>query len=125
MQPALAYTNYIHEETLSPTFVVSTRPYVPMSTPATATFDASWLADRALLNFGTGCPPETAVYIHGWNRDEAEAAEEFDRVQASLSHNNYRIPLIGFSWNSKTNYFIAQDNANDNGPLLAQFIVNF
>jgi pimeloyl-ACP methyl ester carboxylesterase len=44
---------------------------------------------------------------------------------SKLSHNNYRIALIGFSWNSKSNYFMAQDNAKDNGPLLAQFIVDF
>jgi hypothetical protein len=123
IQPTLAYTNYIPQRILSPIFVVSTRNYVPMSTQAP--FNTSWLVNSALLNFGAGCPPETAVYIHGWNRDETEAAEEFERVQASLSHNSYSIPLIGLSWNSKTGYIMAQNNAKDNGPLLAQFIVNF
>ena len=31
--------------------------------------------------------------------------------------------FIGFSWNSKTDYPLAQNNAKDNGLKLAQFIV--
>jgi len=123
IQPSLAYTDYIPQRIPSPIFVVSTRDYVPMATQIP--FNTLWLVNKTLLNFGAGCPPETAVYIHGWNRDESEAAEEFDRVQASLNHNSYRIPLIGFSWNSKTDYITAQNNAKDNGPLLSQFIIDF
>ena len=43
----------------------------------------------------------------------------------SLNHNNYKIPLVGFSWNSKVDYPLAQNNAKVNGPELANFISNF
>jgi esterase/lipase superfamily enzyme len=68
---------------------------------------------------------EIAIYTHGWNKDENDATEEFNRVRASLNHNNYIIPLIGLSWNSKVDYPMAQNNAKDNGPKLAQFIIDF
>ena len=44
---------------------------------------------------------DIAIYIHGFNKDKDEAGEEFNRIQISLNHNNYTIPLIGFSWDSK------------------------
>ena len=43
----------------------------------------------------------------------------------SLNHSNYDIPLIGFSWNSNTDYQKAKSNAHDNGPQLAKFIIAF
>lgn len=45
-----------------------------------------------------GCPAEIAILIHGYNRNEAESGEEFNRIQMSLKSNNSTIPLIGFSW---------------------------
>ena len=78
-----------------------------------------------LWKFGAGCPPETVIYVHGYNRDEAEAKEEFNRIQKSLGSSDYRVPLAGFSWSSKTYYLISQANAENNGPLLAEFIRGF
>ena len=43
----------------------------------------------------------------------------------SLLHNNYRIPVVGFSWDSKTDWPIAKTNAIKNGPKLADVISNF
>lgn len=121
---ALAYTNYISERTLSPLSEVSTRYHV-LKNLTQLPFDTALLVNSAILKFGAGCPPEVAICVHGFNRNDAEAREEFNRIQTSLNHSNYRIPLIGFSCNSKTDYLLAQNNAKDNGLKLAQFIVDF
>jgi hypothetical protein len=43
-------------------------------------FNAALLANSSVLKFGAGCPPETAIYVHGWSRNETEADEEFNRI---------------------------------------------
>ena len=48
------------------------------------------------------CPPEIVIIVHGFGLDDAKAAERFDRTLMSLQANNYKIPLIGFSWDSNT-----------------------
>lgn len=112
---ALAYINYISDKTLSPIAEVNTRTlfYAPSSVNFT------------LAKFGSDCPPEIAIYVHGFKRDDIEAKEEFNRLQTSLLHNNYRIPLVGFSWDSKTDWLTAKTNAIKNGPNLAKVITNF
>jgi hypothetical protein len=112
---ALAYDNYISDKTLSPIAEVDTRDF----------FYAPWAINFTLTKFGSDCPPEIAIYIHGFNRDSLEAKEEFNRIQTSLLHNNYRIPLVGFSWDSKTDWLTAKTNAIQNGPNLAKVITNF
>jgi hypothetical protein len=87
------------------------------------------------LSVGTSCPPEIAIYVHGiWvGEDSLEVPSEiFDRARMSLEHNNYSIPLIGFSWDSDTKIDIqgngwrtAKSIAEDNGPKLAAFISDF
>jgi hypothetical protein len=42
-----------------------------------------------------------------------------------LNHNNYTIPLIGFSWISNTTWDKAKINAQNNGPELTKFIIGF
>jgi len=117
-QSVLAYANYISDKTLSPISEISTRieknPFL-----------ASVAVNSSLTKFGSGCPPETAIYIHGFNRNNSEAKEEFNRIQTSLIHNNYRIPLVGFSWKSNVLWTVAIDNAKTNGPKLAQYIQSF
>lgn len=112
---ALAYINYISDKTLSPIAEVNTRTlfYAPSSVNFT------------LAKFGSDCPPEIAIYVHGFKRDDIEAKEEFNRLQTSLLHNNYRIPLVGFIWDSKTDWLTAKTNAIKNGPNLAKVITNF
>jgi hypothetical protein len=78
-----------------------------------------------LTKFGGSCPPEIAIYIHGWNKDQNGAGEEFNRLQTSLRANNYTGPLIGFSWISNTDWQHAQHNAKDGGGELAKFIGEF
>jgi pimeloyl-ACP methyl ester carboxylesterase len=71
------------------------------------------------------CPPEVAVFVHGWNADQNAAKEQLDRVKMSLESNHYNISLIGFSWSSDTDWNPANTLAKENGPMLAQFLVNF
>ena len=78
-----------------------------------------------LTKFGSGCPSEIAIYVYGFNRNDSEAKEEFNRIRMSLSHNNYRIPLVGFSWNSNVLWNRAKINAKENGPMLAEYIIGF
>ena len=51
--------------------------------------------------------------------------EEFNRLQTSLLHNNYRIPLVGFGWDSKVLWEPAKVNATKSGKELANFINKF
>lgn len=112
---ALAYDNYISDKTLSPIAEVDTRDF----------FYAPWAVNFTLAKFGSDCPPEIAIYVHGFNRDSLEAKEEFNRIQTSLLHNNYRISLVGFSWDSKVLWVQAKVNATKSGEQLANFITEF
>ena len=71
------------------------------------------------------CPTEIAVFVHGWDNDHYKAKERLDRVKMSLEYRNYYIPLIGLSWDSKTYWDPAKSIAKENGPMLAQFILNY
>jgi hypothetical protein len=71
------------------------------------------------------CPTEIAVFVHGWGNDEYKAKERLDRVKMSLENNNYYIPLIGLSWDSNTDWDSAKSIAKENGPKLAQFILDY
>jgi Alpha/beta hydrolase of unknown function (DUF900) len=83
------------------------------------------LVDYTKENFNGICPVEMAIYIHGFNRNQDEAGEEFNRIHTSLNYNNYSIPLVGFSWASNTDWPKAQHNAKDSGIELAKFINEF
>ncbi|MGE5863065.1 MAG: alpha/beta hydrolase, partial [Nitrososphaerales archaeon] len=115
---AAAYNNYLSDKTLSPIYEVNTRiKEIP--------FYAPFLVNFTLTKFGSDCPPQVAIYIHGYNRDDIEAQEEFNRLQKSMTYNHAIIPLVGFSWDSKVLWDIAKTNAKENGPKLAQYIVDF
>ena len=94
------------------------------------------------FNFQTlGCPQEVVIYIHGvWtakdkiNEDNKEmfenAPEVFDRLKMSLEDVVYDYPVVGFSWDSDTQidgqgWNIAKLIAKENGPKLAQFVLDF
>lgn len=114
---SFAYSAEISEKKiLSPISEVSTRMSV-VNIPN--------LVTNTLAKFGSGCPPEIAIYIHGFNKSTSDVREEFDRLQTSLISNNYRIPLVGFSWDSKTEWNVAKNIAGENGLYLAQFIMAF
>ena len=74
-------------------------------------------------NLLESCPPEVGIFVHGWGIDEYKAKERLDRVKMSLEYNKYNISLIGFSWNSDIDWDHAQSIAKENGPRLAQFII--
>ena len=85
------------------------------------------------------CPKEMVVMAHGvWVDGKfkinalEDSSEIFDRVNMSLKHNSYTFPLVGFSWDSNTaisrdgsGWNIAKLIAKDNGPKLAQFILDY
>ena len=78
------------------------------------------------------CPSEKeiVIYIHGAWTDEISANEQVNRTAMSLQLNNNTIPLIGFSWDSNTSFSEegwknAKTIAVNNGPKLAQFILDF
>ena len=95
----------------------------------------------ALHGTNLGCPQEAVVYVHGvWTArdidDEVKesmfenAIESFDRARLSLESLGYAFPVIGFSWDSDTSlsqsgWQSAKLIAIENGPKLAQFIVDF
>jgi pimeloyl-ACP methyl ester carboxylesterase len=85
------------------------------------------------------CSKEMVVLVHGiWvdgmigvNALE-DSSEIFDRARMSLAHNHYTNPLVGFSWDSNTKispdgsgWNIGKLIAKDNGPKLAQFILDY
>jgi esterase/lipase superfamily enzyme len=63
--------------------------------------------------------------------NHTKANERFVRANMSLDHNNYHNNnsiVVGFSWDAnpnKNNWTIAKSIAKDNGPKLAQFILNY
>jgi pimeloyl-ACP methyl ester carboxylesterase len=85
------------------------------------------------------CPKELVIFVHGiWvdGRFGVNALENFtemlDRLNMSLAHNVYRFPVVGFSWDSNTTispdgsgWNIGKLLAKDNGPKLAQFILDY
>lgn len=85
------------------------------------------LVDNTITKFNMTqtCPNEIAIYIHGFNKDKNDAGEELNRLQTSLNNNNYMIPLIGFSWDSKVLWPQAKVNAMNSGEELAKFIYKF
>ena len=84
--------------------------------------------------FDRQCEEEIAVYVHGvWTTvfpsftHFENAIEIFDRARMSLADVQYRIPLIGFSWDSNTpispaGWWTAKIIAKENGPKLAEFL---
>jgi len=118
LSSATAHPNYITDKTLSPISEVNTRnKQIPFYPPAAVNF--------TLTKFGSGCPPEIAVYIHGYKRNDTEAKEEFNRIQTSLTHDNYRVSLVGLSWNSNVLWYTAKVIAEENGPLLQNISLVF
>jgi hypothetical protein len=73
----------------------------------------------------SNCPAEIAIIVHGWPLDEDRAKERFDRVKMSLEHNEYIIPIVGFSWDSDTDWQTAKSIADESGPKLARFILDY
>jgi hypothetical protein len=92
----------------------------------------------------SNCPPEIAIIVHGFSNNQYEALEKFDRAKQSLDRDGYKIPVIGFSWDSNPvpsqastldlkgqvienafNWVYAKPNADKSGINLAKFILDF
>lgn len=70
------------------------------------------------------CQNETVIFVHGWEESENNVKERLNRVKLSLEKNGYTHPLIGFSWPSDTVWFGAKFIAAQNGPKLADLIID-
>jgi len=74
----------------------------------------------ALTILNTDCPGELAIYIHGvWATNET-AEEQTQRVSISIKKEGYQIPLIGFSWDSNTEFSIDDINLSKHGWDIAK-----
>jgi pimeloyl-ACP methyl ester carboxylesterase len=85
------------------------------------------------------CLKEMVVLVHGIWVDGTigvnaleDSSEIFDRARMSLAHDHYTNPLVGFSWDSNTKisfdgsgWNIGKLIAKENGPKLAQFILDY
>jgi hypothetical protein len=71
------------------------------------------------------CPPETLIFVHGWGIDQNKAKERLDRVKMSLENSSYIIPIVGFSWDSDIAWLPAKLVAKENGPKLADFVLDY
>ncbi|MGH9980876.1 MAG: alpha/beta hydrolase [Nitrososphaeraceae archaeon] len=71
------------------------------------------------------CPAEIAIFVHGWGNNEFKAKERLDRIKMSLENNSYGNPLIGLSWDSNKDWGLAKNIAKNNGPKLANFIIEY
>ena len=76
------------------------------------------------------CPNEIAIIVHGWGLNQSKADERFVRANMSLNdtdyHNNNSV--VGYSWDAnlnKNHWTLAKFIAKENGPKLAQFILDF
>ena len=66
--------------------------------------------------------------MHGWGASQANATEQTKRVKMSLNNDSYYMPVIGFSWDSNVpqgGWTVSTIIAKQNGPKLAQFILDF
>jgi hypothetical protein len=89
------------------------------------------------LDGGSECPPEVAIYIHGVWASESGAIEQADRTRLSLFTDHYKIPVIGYTWDSNTAFSpddlsasehgwkVAKKIADQNGPKLAHFLIDY
>jgi len=106
-----------------PTYMVTTREKLGDLMPVNG---SGYHGNYNFSNIGTLlqiCPPEIAIFIHGWDASSDEAKEQLDRVKMSLENNTYHnIHLIGYSWRSDIEWINAKILANGEGIKLAQFI---
>ena len=77
-----------------------------------------------LTNLFESCPDEVVTFIHGWGNNETLAKERLDRVKLSLERNGYAYPLVGLGQDSDKLWEPAKLIAKENGPGLANFILD-
>lgn len=111
-------------ETKNPIYMISTRGNTTYHQEVNSSgYNNNYLFSNLTSLFEL-CPPEVAIFIHGWGNDETLAKERLDRVRLSLEKNNYTYPLIGLSWASDNLWEAAKAIAKESGPKLADFILD-
>jgi Alpha/beta hydrolase of unknown function (DUF900) len=110
-------------ETGIPAFMISTRGNTDYISVNGSGYGSAYNFSD-ITNLFESCPPEFVTFIHGWGSDNILAKERLDRVKLSLEKNNYTFPLVGFSWDSDNLWEPAKSIARENGPKLADFILD-
>jgi esterase/lipase superfamily enzyme len=126
-----AQTTIIQQPTSMTTPLVSTRGHfnpetgeLQSSTHSSTDYYASDIP--GFNNSALHCPPkDIVIYIHGYWASQLSADEQVHRLNMSLNANNYQVPVVGFSWDSNIGWPVAKLMADQNGPKLAQFIIDF
>lgn len=89
-------------------FAQITYPFMASSRGSFNTTDGSIIhqvnppSALSILDNGSTCPGQLAIYVHGIWANKNQAIEQTQRVFLSLQKSRYNIPLIGFSWDSDT-----------------------
>lgn len=77
-----------------------------------------------------GCVSDLTVLVHGFNTTHSEAKDFFHEGEQNLSDAGYSGTVVGYSWDSDygdtcSGFDTAERVAQDNGPKLAEFTVDF
>jgi len=106
-----------------PTYMVTTRGSTGYPVPVNG---SAYPDNYNFSNIDTllqTCPPEIAIFVHGWNATSDKAREQLGRVKMSLENNKYyNTHLIGYSWKSDIGWNDSKVLANKEGAILAQLI---
>ena len=124
----LSTKSWAQEQSIS---VISTRGHFDLNSGnLTSNHNAT---DYNTINISK-CSPEIVIFVHGWNTNEGNASEQFNRTLLSLKANGFNNTLIGYSWDSNTAshkdlnwkaWINAKTIATENGPKLAHFIIDY
>ena len=127
-QPGGAPAAFVTEGATTP--LVSTRGHFNLDTglllsPGTPT---SYDMTPNVPRLGSGhCTSELVTYVHGFFEYEHDAIRNFNLARQSLAFNGYTHPVVGFTWDSNVvfdNWSTAKAIAEQNGPKLAQFLLD-
>jgi esterase/lipase superfamily enzyme len=103
---SIGYSN-VHTaraETTTPAYEITTRGNLDKTQGVNGSADHNKYQLSVINQLKSSCPPEVAIIVHGWDLTESQARERFARVKMSLESNNYSIPVVGFSWDSNTEW---------------------
>lgn len=65
------------------------------------------------------------VYVHGLGAPEVEALNQAYTTRVALRNDGVRHPVVGYSWDSDRDWGPAKRTAEENGPALAAWLVDW
>ncbi|MFC6992042.1 alpha/beta hydrolase [Haladaptatus sp. GCM10025707] len=118
--------------------VVSTRGHFDDDANLTAGHTATdYDTDGTVPGIDTSCVSDMTVFVHGWDKKgsdsdaEAAAEDKMEHADSQLDANGYWGTTIGYSWDNNKGgggdygWNESQDIAQQNGPKLAQFLLDY